>query len=428
MHNRKILLIIIFVTFFSIISLIWYFFFTVPKSAPSLSDSGNSLIQKLLPQSGFIFGVGKESISTSTTEIIPQNKQALIKVWDKPSIGNSFFNREYFTEIEEEQTKNGTTTLVRKTVRATSTVLMFVDRTTGYVYGHSIESGNTYQISNTTLPGIKEAYIFDNGNRIILRYLDSDNTTVVNIIANIPKVTEGRDASSLENIAFLPSNTTSVAVSGDGKKISYVVTNPNGSSIYTINQDKGSLIANSLFSEWSIMYGGNNLYGVSKPSAYIEGTAFEIPSFRYVDGGRTGLNVSVSTDSTYLASVWTQSGLQTYVSDTNSHIIKNLSIKTLSDKCISRVASLFFCSVPQNTFNSVEGLPDDWYQGNTSFSDSIVMITAKSGDIYPVYKFNSSIQYDIESLDVSQNSNLISFINKNDSSLWLLVVDRITSL
>lgn len=431
MQSRKLLFLIILVSLFSIASLVWYFFFTTPTQAPSLAQATGNFIRDIIPQSSFIFGSQqKNPDQTSTTEITLPYEEVLLKVWDTPTTGNSFFTKQILIEQEVPQTVQGTTTLIKKTVRATTTVLMFVDRTTGNVYGHTMDKGLTYQISNTTIPGIYDAYLFDNGTRVILRYLDQ-NKTIVSVLAKIPQIQVGYDAQPLEEVSYLPNGVSSIAVSVDGKKVSYVVPNSSGSSIYTLTAGNTSvttsLIASSPFSEWSIIYGGNQLYATTKASAYVEGTTVSLPSFSRIIGGMTGLTSAPSINGSFIHSMWSNSGLQTFTVTTNGVTLQNTDLRTIPSKCVSRNSSLFYCAIPKTLPRTTEGLPDDWYQGRVFFNDSLMIVDASTAEVYSLYSFEESVgEMDATHLMISSDSLFLSFIQKQTGSLWLLRTDLIT--
>lgn len=430
--NNRIRLIVIIASLFAVGVLIWYFFFSIPKQTTTLGTTANPLEVSTTPaRFGFItnYFTGVQPEQTTTTEITPAEDRPLVLIWNKPTAGNTFVYTSTITEITSTSSKtvNGkkVDTVNKRSVRATSTVLMFVDRTTGYVYGHSMETGITYQISNTTIPGVYDAYIFNNGKQILLRFLDNDGKTILSKTANVPNVKEGGNPSPLSSTINLPKNIKSVAVNGSSDKISYLISSDGGSSFYTITNKGTSFIASSPFSEWSLFYGGDQLYATSKPSAYVEGTTVTLPSFTRIIGNKTGLNSISFYDGTLLNSMWSNSGLATFLFSKNGEI-KPLNIKTLAQKC-SWGKTTLVCAVPSSISNVVEGLPDDWYQGRIQFSDSLSYVNFISGEVYPLYSFESKVGgVDITNLKISSDEKTLSFIRKQDSSLWLLRTDLIS--
>ncbi len=419
MEHRRLQILFALISLFAFGVIVWYFLFSKPETAPTLQTPTNAFSLRDLPaRFAFIFG-GDEPGTSTETEVTPASAIPFNRIWNAPSTGNVFVSRPILKEVTSTSTVGTTTVSTTKTVRATTTVLMFIDRVTGYVHGHSMESGKTYQISNTTIPGVFDAYIWAGGDRIVMRSLGADRKTIVSILASIPNVQEGRDPEPLIDTTYLPQNISSVAVSKNLSTLSYVVPGTNGSTIYSLSLRGTARVADSPFSEWTLSYGGEQLYATSNASAYIEGTTVALPSFSSVVGGKTGLLSTPSSNGPILNSMWTRSGLATFgvsVGKTTS-----FTTKTLASKCVGTVAPYFICGVPQSIPESVEGLPDDWYQGRFLFNDTLSVVNAQSGETYTLYSFPETYgQIDVTHLTTSASSDLISFIRKQDGSLFLL--------
>lgn len=419
MEHRRLQILFAVISLFAFGVIVWYFLFSKPETAPTLQTPTSAFSLRDLPaRFAFIFQ-GDNPDSNTETEVTPAGAIPFTRISDNPATGNIFVSRPILREVTSTSTVGTTTISTTKTVRATTTVLMFVDRVTGYVYGHSIESGKTYQISNTTIPGIFDAYIWAGGDRIVMRYLDTDRKTVVSILASVPNVQEGRDPEPLIDTTYLPQNITSVTVSKNLSTLSYVVPGSNGSTIYSLSSRGTSRVADSSFSEWTLSYGGEQLYATSNASAYVEGTTVVLPSFSSVVGGKTGLLSTPSASGPVLNSMWTRSGLATFGVNVGKTI--SFTTKTLASKCIGTVSPYFICGVPQSIPEGVEGLPDDWYQGRFMFRDTLSVINAQSGETYTLYSFPENYgEIDVTHLATSVNSDLISFIRKQDGTLFLL--------
>ena len=420
-RNRRLLIAIGFVVFFVVIVLVWYFFYAKPIVAPTLNGTNDPLPTRIFPpRSSFIFWRDTPSSSTTTTEIIDPLKDPLIKIWGSPSTGQTFISSQILQEITATSTSGSSTILVKKTVRATSTALLFVDRTTGYVYGHSIETGKTYQVSNTIVPGVYDAYFFENGKRIIMRYLDQEKNAVVGLIATVPDVMENGSALPLGRKQYLTSQVVSVAVNQKKDEVSYVVATERGSAAYTVGKAKDPILAaSSPFREWNISYGGNTLYVTTKPSAYVEGSTFSLPFFQAEIIEKTGLMTTPLESDTLLNSMWGKNGLVTFFSKNGD--IKVLPIQTLAPKCAWGRKAILVCAIPRMIPFTTEGLPDDWFQGRISFEDDLAIIDKNTGDKYPLYDFSEADGFfDIVGITVSLDTDLFSFNNKKDGSLWLL--------
>jgi hypothetical protein len=419
--NRRILLAIGFVLFFVIIVLVWYFFYFKPATTSDTTKPRDPLTPKTLPVRFNFLNWGNEpDTSTSTTEVIDPLKDPLVQIWNKPATGGTFITDQILKEIKETVGEGTTTVEVKKTIRATSTIVLFVDKTTGYIYGYPIETGKVFQISNSIIPGVYDAYFFDNGKRVIMRYVDQTKNTVVGLIANVPLINEGSDASPLENIKYLTSQVQSLAVNESKTEVSYVVVTETGSAIYSVAGIKNpTLITSSPFREWDIAYGGDTLYVTTKPSAYIEGTTFSLPRFEGEIAEKTGLMSLPSSSGTFLASMWGSKGLATFLSQNGNTRV--LSVATLVSKCAQGTQSMFVCAVPRDIPRTTEGLPDDWFQGRISFNDDLYLIDSTTGEKYSLYSFTEKDGlFDVIHITVSNKGEFVTFTKKQDTTLWLL--------
>jgi hypothetical protein len=418
--NRRILIAVGFVLFIVIIILVWYFFYAKPIIAPSLNQTNNPLATRTFPPRFQFLNWGNDIVSTSTTEVTSPLAKPLVQVWNKPATGQTFTVDQILKEISATSTSGTTTIEIKKTIRATSSVLVFIDRTTGYVYGYPIETGVIYQISNTVIPGVYDATFFDNGKRVIIRYIDQEKNKVVGLIANVPRVQQDGVALPLEKIEYLSSQVISVTVNKVRDEASYVVGTTNGSAIYTVSSSQNPrLVSSSPFKEWDISYGGDTLYATTKPSAYIEGGVFSVPLFQAELAEKTGLMSTPNEGGVLLNSMWSKNGLTTFFS--NNGTIRVLPFSTIASKCSWGSRSLLICAVPRAIPKTTEGLPDDWFQGRVSFVDDLDIIDSNSGEKYPIYSFtNEEGLFDITDIEISSQNDLFGFINKRDSTLWLL--------
>jgi hypothetical protein len=417
--NRKILIAIAFVALFAVVVIIWYFFYAKPVIGKNITETNNPLpVRQLKPRFQFL-NWGNEKTSTSTTEVTDPLALPLIRVWDKPATGQTFITRDTLKEIEATSTIGTTTVVTKKTVRATSTTILFVDRTTGYVYGFPIETGTAYQISNTILPGIYDATIFEDGKKILMRYVDQDKNKIVGIIANIPNVQENEMPQPLTNVQYIPTSVLSIASSYKKDKTSYLTSTDTGSALFTITAKGLTLVTTSPFKEWTLAYGGDNLYVTSKPSAYVPGATFSIPTFQPEVPEKTGLTSKPTEGGLMINSMWSSQGLATFISNNGS--LRMTTSKTLAEKCAWGEKRFLICAVPKLIPRGTEGLPDDWYQGRISFNDDFFALDSVTGESYPLYTFKKDEGiFDVTNITVAKGSTLISFNRKQDASLWLL--------
>lgn len=438
--NRRLLILIGLVIFFVILVLVWYFFYAKPIIAPGLKGPNDPLPVRTLPPRFQFLNWRDTTRATSTTEVIDPLSKPLIQIWNKPATGQTFIVQQILKEVLSTSTpqvsttttgtstNRGTTTpfLVKKTERATSTIVMFVDRETGYLYGYPIETGIVYQITNSIYPGISDAHIFDNGKRIIMRYPNYDKNTINALVANIPNVSQNGTPLPLENIQSLTGEVTSVAVSSQKDKAAYVVGTSNGSTIYTIAQKGPIMVATSPFKEWNVSYGGDSLFVTSKASAYVEGATLSLPFFESEIAEKTGLLSIPSPNNTLLNSMWSKRGLVTFFIDQVG--TKILPITTLAQKCAWGSGTYLACAVPRIIPRGTEGLPDDWYQGRISFSDDLFIIDTTLNEKFPLYTFTEEDGiFDVTNITLSKQNDLLTFNKHQDKTLWLLNTNLITA-
>jgi hypothetical protein len=88
------------------------------------------------------------------------------------------------------------------------------------------------------------------------------------------------------------------------------------------------------------------------------------------------------------------------------------------------------CGVPEKLSTPVEGLPDDWYQGRTSFSDSLTIVSVAEGASTFTFNIGQELgqPIDMENLLLDTNDTLLAFTNKKDGALWLVNIPRLISL
>ena len=422
--NRRLLFAIGFVLFFAIIVILWYFFYAKPVIAPSLTETRDPFpIQKSPPRFQFLTW-GQEDTSTSTTEITDPLLLPLVQVWDKPATGQAFITQDILKEIIATSTVGTSSTLVKKTIRATSTVLIFVDRTTGYVYGFPLLTGKPFQISNTLIPGVYDAYFYEKGTRVIMRYVDQEKNEIVGVIAEVPNVQENEMALPLKNVQYIHSNITSIASNFKKEKVSYVVTTDSGSDFYTLTKNGTSRITSSPFREWNLSYGGEGLHVTTKPSAYSEGSTFSVPQFQSEVTEKTGLMSNPSPENLIFNSMWGQDGLVSFI--TRNGNLKLAAFKTLASKCSWGEKKFLVCAIPREIPRTTEGLPDDWFQGRFMFNDDFFVVDSVTGEPYSLYVFKKEDGlFDVTNISISEENKYLGFNKKQDASLWLLNLDLI---
>jgi len=430
MLNRKVILLFIATIIFACGVILWYFFKADKAANPSIATPVNPFGQaESRPQGEFIQrNITPTRTSDVENERIPASERVLIQVWDKPVGGYAFATREIIVEgTSTPPTSTSTPRQAPKPIKKTVEYLLFVDRITGHIYGYNKESAAPFQITNTTIPGVYDAYILQNGTKVFMRYAYGD--TIKTITANIPSFIEGADPRPLTGQQTLPDNVSSFAVSASGNAYSYLLPNLSGSSVYSFNSKGTVSVSSSPLKEWTLTYGGETAYMFNKPAAYLEGSVFSLPTKEYIVGGKTGLMAlpNPQGDRT-LASMWSSSGLATFISSKKTGL-SVLEFRTLASKCVWMDSVQLLCGIPSSVPSGSEGLPDDWFQGTVSFSDDVYLVNADSGAVTGLLNLAETPgnPFDLIKPHINKTNSSFVFTNKEDGSLWLVNMNNLIS-
>lgn len=435
MRDRKILILLGIAVLFAFLVIVWYFTKAKPTSNPTINNPTNPFGQPASSRPGgefinnFINGLTGNN-NTSTNERIPASERSLIQIWDKSTAGYSFATREIIIEgTSTPQTGTSTIKKLSKPTKKTIEYIMFVDRVTGHIYGYSTDGMAPFQITNTTIPGIYDAYITQNGTKVFMRYFDKDTNIIKTITATIPSFIEGADPHPLTNLKSLQDNISSFAVSESTNYFSYVVPSYYGSSVYTVDSKNISTNVSSPLREWSVVYGGETPYITNKASAYLEGSTFSLPKNIYTVGGKTGLvSLPNRTGDLTISSMWSSNGLTTFISSKKTGELNTLGIKTIASKCSWMDTTKILCGVPSTLTSGEEGLPDDWYQGSISFSDDLFLIDTNNNNvssmIFPLTG-EAGNPFDIIRPQINKKTSSLLFTNKQNGSMWMFNLNKI---
>ena len=330
------------------------------------------------------------------------------------------------------------------------TYVRYIARENGYIYDVDVKTAATTQLTNTTIPRIYEAYFANNGNTVIARYLKRDEIarkdTIKTYIANLVLPTS-QDAGTLGSLAGsepqLPDNISALSVSPNGQRLFYLLSVSDGVSGTIVNTQTriATEVFRNTFSEWlpQLLDNGNVIL-TSKPSADIAGYAYLYDANKKTltrivreKNGMTTLATPMGTKVLYSENLFGNTTLGVYdkkgfVQD-EGLIIHNTSLQlaTLPEKCAwsgnhIRIYCGAFASTPH------AHIPDDWYQGTLSFSDTFWTINTNLANLVlladPEKEKDAEKKFDVTYPFVDPSEDHFFFVDKNDSTLWSMRLEK----
>lgn len=327
------------------------------------------------------------------------------------------------------------------------TFVRYVTRELGYVYQVDPKTGDTTQLTNTTIPRIYEAYWGEQGNSVVLRFLKDDQVTKQGIIKtylaylNLPLATgSSTDAIGSLTGEFLPDNISAVSMSPDGKKLFYLLPIPEGvsGSIVDLSTKNTREVFRNSFSEWlPELQNNDQVILTTKPSANIKGFSylydFNKKSFtrllREKDGltthGQSGdkMLYSENIGRNNILGLYDAKGFSTDEGAVSHE--EPLSLTTLPEKCawFNNTKEVLCGSF---TANSHMQIPDDWYRSVYSFSDTFWKINTDTSEITLIADPKDTIKQEFDVLlpFITRDQTHFIFVNKKDGTLWSMHIEE----
>ena len=310
------------------------------------------------------------------------------------------------------------------------TFVRYVERATGHIYEVQLSRTEPpYRISNTTIPKIYEAVWVQNGDGVIARFLKDGSDEIQTFYAGLkPSATSTEQ--KLVDGTFLASGINALAVSPTQDRIFYLV--KAGQETFGTRASPNGTLKAQLWSssahEWLVSWKESRTITLTtKPSADVPGYLYFLDAtsgaFRKILSGINGLTtLHNSALSFILYSETIPSSFTLKLLDTQKQKVSEIGVATLPEKCawgpVDKTA--LFCGVPDNI--SSGQYPDAWYQGQTSFTDSVWKINIKTGETRMILSPQTVAQQTMDIINPMLNSKeeYLLFMNKKDLSLWVL--------
>lgn len=378
-----------------------YFYFFANTASITVAPGGTTTT---LPSSGSITpvttGSGTQTQTPSATPASPTRVSArLVEITAGPVVPG-----EVVVDVPAANASSTPDTLVK-----------YVERGSGNIYAYSVTSGAITRTSNKTVPGIEKASWLPNGLTTFVQYLSGTDYSTVN--------TYGLKADGSDGF-FLPQDLSDIAVSSTSVLVLASGVNGSAATSYHTDGSTGTEVFTSPLSSLRASFAGKNQYlAFTRPSATLPGDAYLVSSgtFSRIAGPLTGL-VALASPSGKWALVSSSSGgtMHMELVNTSTREATALPVATIADKCVwAADDSAVYCGIPVSP-SANYAYPDDWYQGAVSFSDRIwkVAVNGRYAQLVLDFPTETKKALDATALAIDPNGQVLTFMNKNDGSLW----------
>jgi len=298
--------------------------------------------------------------------------------------------------------------------------IYYAETGTGNIFSINTESGEETKISKTTIPETKKVVFLPNG-----RFALIQSRTGVNSSFYLGELSTSSDelvVTELESniISFTHTNNTFMyAVQTNDSVIAkeYSPISKNINTLFTIP-----------FRELVIDWGeaaSDTHYAYPKASSQLEGYLYAISGETMNRLPIDGYGLSASGNNNHVIySKEVGNAHQTYFYNNFSYTDEDSAIAPLAiipEKCISKssTSSTSICAINFNNYS--KNTLDKWHEGSITFNDDLWEINNELFQATSLINILSSSgrELDIIELDYSEETGLILFKNKIDSTLWL---------
>lgn len=317
-------------------------------------------------------------------------------------------------------------------------VIRYIDKERGHVYEAYTSSSDIVRLSNTTIPRVHESFFLADGN-IIFRYLEESGSIIKTFLGTLTErtVAEKRSLGVDEQTeyttegSFLVDDILWLSSSPQKDAFVYLTEEEGVTNLFKADSSNENVERISLLdtSEWIIDWIDNGTLSLqTKASSEALGYLYSLSSrggtLQPLFGGQEGFVSLVSPNEDYvLFSANTNDVLNLFLYTRSTGDLKNLSIKTLAEKCVWTQDSLnIYCAEPQNKGDFQ--YPDAWYKGLVSFDDvfwRIEVSTEKTDLLLNPEDFNEP-PVDATKLSMSEDDKYLFFVDKKTWELWLIAL------
>lgn len=296
----------------------------------------------------------------------------------------------------------------------TDIAVHYIDRASGNVFEYTVFGRSLTRIGNKTLPGIQTASWLKDGSLAFGQFVsDTDSQEHVNTYA-LPSTGTGGYflQSDLAQAMVVGSSTIFTLLSGVDSSV--------GTLAHADGTNPRTLFSTSL-TQFKVFPSGSDYTAVTNAARTLDGYVFAINgsgTFTPIIGPLKGLTALPSPSGRYVLYTYVDGGsLSMNVLDRTSGGVTHLPLATLTEKCTWTADNLgLYCAIPTTVSGTI---PDDWYQGVTSFKDRIWRVDLVTRTASLVFDpATAKLSVDAVNLTLDPTNHVLVFRNKIDSSLW----------
>lgn len=308
---------------------------------------------------------------------------------------------------------------IATTTPDTMSDLYYVEMGTGHIFSINLGSGEERRLSGTTVAKATQAAISKDGTLVAIG--SPTNTKNLNLVLGTLSTSTVADLV----LTSFSEPVTDFTVANSGELL-FTKTSQTGTlgTAYNARTDRETTIFSVPFRDTRTMWGQSGTdshYVYPKASYALEGFLYEARSNTLtrlpVDG--FGFTAQANDDLiVYTASI--NQVPTTYLYNRETAERRALNSYVLPEKCFLPASGADILCAQDMTLPPYES-PDSWYQGVTSFQDSLYIISADtfSAELLSDTFADSSREIDAVELEVGERGSAVYFINKNDNTLWM---------
>lgn len=310
---------------------------------------------------------------------------------------------------------------------ASSTKLMYVERSSGNMLRANPAETTVERLTNTLFPKIYEALVARDGS-VVLRSL-SDTGVITSFAAKLATSSSpaAGDPPYVLSGVYLPQNISSIGAKGSSA-LTFVLQDPAGGSALITSDWKGGAqkrLLTSALSQWQLIaMNDGTLYLSQNPSDDVDTYSFTVRNnalapFMHLPG----LMLLPKENSPALLYSSSAGGTITLYARASAQAKEiALPIHTVARKCAWAPGSTLvaYCGVPQTQPRGA--YLRSWLSGELHTIDALWKIDVSAGTAEQIYQPDPTNQLDMTDLMVSASGTHIGFINSRDASLWMYTI------